>query len=81
MNHLNNSKLLNEKPNLIFNRCLSSKKNDSKNTKNINTHSDLYKASTTKQRVHIPDNLKGGQAPETIDTKATNPLTGGGKVW
>jgi len=81
VNHLNNSKLLNEKPNLIFHRCLTSKKNDSKNAKNIDTHPDLYQASTAKQRIHIPDNLKGGQAPENLDKKAKNPSTGGGTVW
>lgn len=47
----------------------------------IDTHPDLYKPSTAKQETHVPDSLKGGQAPDTIETISKKPLTGAGKVW
>jgi len=86
-NHLKNSKLLFEKQNsiiiinnLTFKRSLTTKTKESKNAKNIDTHSDLYKPSTAKEETHVPDDLKGHhQPPETIVTSAKT--TGGGKVW
>jgi len=84
-NYLENNKLLYEKQNslyninnLIFNRCLTTKNKDSKN---IDVHADLYKPSTAKKETHVPDNLKGGQSPETFDTDTESSSTGGGKVW
>jgi hypothetical protein len=84
-NYFENNKLLYEKQNslyninnLIFNRCLTTKNKDSKN---IDTHADLYKPSTAKKETHVPDNLKGGQSPETFDTDTESSSTGGGKVW
>ncbi|CAF3502685.1 unnamed protein product [Rotaria sp. Silwood1] len=65
---------------LLLKRCLS---NTNKNEKDINVNTDLFKPSTAKEETHIPDDLRGGQSPETIDTlpKTTPTLTGSGKVW
>ena len=82
VNFLENSKALFEKENLIYNtnhliikRCLA--------TKDINTHPDLYKPSTAKQETHVPDDLKGGQPADTINTAvhSAGAGAGDGKVW
>ncbi len=83
--HLQNSKIFLEKPNLknllSIQRCLSTKNNNSKNKKNLDVHADLYKPSTGKEEQHVPDDLKGGQPPETFDINPMGPTSAGGKVW
>lgn len=62
-------------------RCVSNSSQSNRNDLGIDTKS--YKPSTAKTETHVPDDLKGGQSIETIDTtsKTTATLTGGGKVW
>lgn len=85
INHVRNSNSLFEKENslykthnLIFNRCLSNK---TKDDNNLDIHAELYKPSTVKEKQHVPDDLKGGQPPETINTTVTSTTIGEGKVW
>lgn len=61
-----------------FERCLATK---SANQKNADSHSDLYKPSTAKEGTHVPDDLKGGQPADTIETGSKSSSTAGGKVW
>lgn len=46
-------------------------------------HSHPYTASTEKKETRVPDDLKGGQPLETIDTnvKITPTLSATSKVW
>ncbi len=82
INHLKNGRLLFEKENSFYNkRCLAIKNNDSKKSKNIDVHADLYKPSTAKEETHVADELKGHQSPETFDTAVKPTKLGGGKVW
>ncbi|CAF0812536.1 unnamed protein product [Adineta steineri] len=66
-------------------RCLSniSSNNNKKNENDLGIDTKIYKPSTATTQTHIPDNLKGGQPTETIETipKSTATLTGGGHVW
>lgn len=61
-----------------FERCLATK---SANPKDVDTHPDLYKPSTAKKQTHVPDDLKGGQAADTIETGSKSSPTTGAKVW
>jgi len=70
-----------DKNNFIFNRCLSTKNNDSKGDNGPDVHAKLYKPSTATEKTHVPDDLKGGQPPETFDTNASAAAIGDGKVW
>ena len=62
-------------------RCLSSASKKNNDKKETDTHADLYRPSTAKTETHVPDDLKGGQAIETVAKPPSAKLTGGGKVW
>jgi len=66
---------------LIFKRCLATNNKSSKSTNQVDSHSDLYKPSTAKEKTHVPDDLKGGQPIDTIQSLAQDITTGSGKVW
>ncbi|CAF3037651.1 unnamed protein product [Rotaria sp. Silwood2] len=63
---------------LSIKRCLSNI-----NEKDINFNTELFKPSTAKKETHVPDELKGEQPKETINSipKTTTTLSGSGKVW
>jgi hypothetical protein len=68
--------------NLTLKRCLSNTSNNKKGT-DLGIDKSSYKPSTISKAQKIPNDLKGGQPQETIDStpKITATLTGGGKVW
>lgn len=59
----------------LVNRTLATK------TPDVDPHAELYKPSTEKTHQHVPDDLKGGQPPETFTTNTPTAIPAGGKVW
>lgn len=67
--------------NSIVQRYASSKNQSIENVDEADVHAKMYKPSTEKQHTHVPNDLKGGQAPETVINAASEPMKGSGKVW